>query len=97
MILENITGEVKVTVGNKAVAVGDTIEDSQYSNVSVIGKGKAVFRVDPNSTIERYGVKSETKEVASEVKAAPAPKVAKAAEPAPEAPAPIVEAAPTAE
>ena len=82
MILENITGEVKVTVGNKAVAVGDTIEDAEYSNVSVIGKGKAVFRVDPNSTIERYGVKSEAKQVASEVKAAPAP---------------AVEAAPTAE
>lgn len=94
MILENITGEVKVTIGNKTIAVGDTIEDAQYPSVSVIGKGKAVFRVDPNSTIERYGVKSEA---VAEPKPAPAPAPApKAAAPV-EPPAPVTEAAPTTE
>jgi len=92
MILENITGEVKVTIGNKTIAVGDTIEDAQYPSVSVVGKGKAVFRVDPNSTIERYGVKSEA--VAEPKPApAPAPKTAAPVEP----PAPVTEAAPTTE
>jgi hypothetical protein len=81
MILENITGEVKVTIGNKAIAVGDTVEDAEYASVVVAGKGKAVFRVDPNTTIERYGVKSE---------AVAAPK------PAPVKVAPV-EAAPVAE
>jgi len=92
MILENITGEVKVTIGNKTIAVGDTIEDAQYPSVSVVGKGKAVFRVDPNSTIERYGVKSEA---VAEPKPAPAP-APKAAAPV-ETPAPVTEAAPTTE
>ena len=92
MILENITGEVKVTIGNKTIAVGDTIEDAQYPSVSVVGKGKAVFRVDPNSTIERYGVKSEA---VAEPKPAPAP-APKAAAPV-EPPAPVTEAAPTTE
>jgi hypothetical protein len=71
MILENITGEVKVTIGNKTIAVGDTIEDAEYSSVSVVGKGKAVFRVDPNSTIERYGVKSGTVAAPTTAKVAP--------------------------
>jgi len=92
MILENITGEVKVTIGNKTIAVGDTIEDAQYPSVSVVGKGKAVFRVDPNSTIERYGVKSEA---VAEPKPAPAP-APKAAAPV-QPPAPVTEAAPTTE
>ena len=92
MILENITGEVKVTIGNKTIAVGDTIEDAQYPSVFVVGKGKAVFRVDPNSTIERYGVKSEA---VAEPKPAPAP-APKAAAPV-EPPAPVTEAAPTTE
>jgi hypothetical protein len=56
MILEEIDGDVKVSLDSKTLAVGDTIEDSQYSLVSVIGKGKAIFRVDPSCTVECKGI-----------------------------------------
>lgn len=56
MILEEIDGDVKVSLNGKALAVGDTIEDSQYPLVYVEGKGKAMFRVDPSCTVECKGV-----------------------------------------
>jgi len=83
MILEEISGDVKVSLNGKALAIGATIEDNEYASVTVIGTGKATFRVDPSCTIERKGV-----EVAVEA-AAPAVEkpVVKAAKAAPEAPA----------
>jgi len=88
MILEEIDGDVKVVLNGKALAVGDTIEDSQHPLVAVIGKGKATFRVDPSCTVEIKGV-----EAVAEAAAAPAPVVEK---PAPKAakPAPAPEPAP---
>jgi hypothetical protein len=56
MILEEIEGNVKVSLNGKALAVGDTIEDSQYPLVYAEGKGKAIFRVDPSCTVECKGV-----------------------------------------
>ena len=56
MILEEIDGDVKVVLNGKALAVGNSIEDSQWPLVGVIGKGKATFRVDPSCTIEVKGV-----------------------------------------
>jgi hypothetical protein len=98
MILEEIDGDVKVSLNGKALAIGDTIEDSQYPLVSVTGKGKATFRVDPSCTVECKGVeitleagspapvveKVVVKTVTKTV-AAPAPEPAP--EPAPAAPA----------
>jgi hypothetical protein len=86
MILEDITGEVKVSLGNKALAIGDSFEDADYGSVSVVGKGKATFRVDQNSTVERYGIKPQP---AAEPKVAP-----KAVKPAAETP-PVAETPPT--
>jgi len=82
MILEEIDGDVKVVLNGKALAVGNSIEDSQWPLVGVIGKGKATFRVDPSCTIEVKGV------VAAVEDAAPAP--VKAAAKAEAAPAVVV-------
>jgi hypothetical protein len=71
MILEEIDGDVKVSLNSKTLAIGDTIEDSQYPLVSVIGKGKATFRVDSSCTVECKGV-----EITVEVDS-PAPAVEK--------------------
>ena len=95
MILENIAGEVKVLHGNKILAIGDTFKDAEYASVKVVGKGKATFRVDQNSTVERYGIKAEAKEMPAEIKVAPVTKAAKPAEP--EAPTPSVEPQPATE
>ena len=58
MILEQIEGNVKVTFAGKALVVGDTVDD--YSKaLSVIGTGKAVFRIDPNATFEIKGQEQE--------------------------------------
>jgi NADPH:quinone reductase-like Zn-dependent oxidoreductase len=84
MILEEIEGSVRIMYAGKVLSVGDSADD--YSKgVFVFGAGKAIFRVDPNSTFEIKGVEAE-----AHVEPAPIPA------PAP-APAPIVEAAPVAE
>jgi len=57
MILEEIDGDVKVVLNGKNLTVGDTIEDNQYRLVTVIGTGKATFRVDTNCTVETKGTK----------------------------------------
>ena len=56
MILEEIDGDVKVVLNGKNLVVGNSIEDAQWPLVSVLGKGKATFRVDPNCTVEVKGV-----------------------------------------
>jgi hypothetical protein len=56
MILEETSGDVTVTLEGKQVVVGTYFEDSKYPQVSVIGSGTAIFRVDPSSTVERKGV-----------------------------------------
>jgi acyl-CoA thioesterase len=56
MILERIDGDVKVVLNGRTLTVGDNIEDSQYPLVAAFGKGKAIFRVDANCTVERKGV-----------------------------------------
>ena len=58
MILEEIDGDVKVVLNGKTLAIGDSVEDHQYSLVAVLGKGKATFRVDPNCTIQTKGVET---------------------------------------
>lgn len=64
MILEEIDGDVKVVLNGKALAVGNSIEDSQWPLVGVIGKGKATFRVDPSCTIEVKGVVAAVEDAA---------------------------------
>lgn len=84
MILEEIDGDVKVVLKGKTLAVGDSIEDSDYALVSVIGKGKATFRVDSSCTVDCKGVVAEVQvmetftaePVAAPTKAAPAAVVA---------------------
>jgi hypothetical protein len=56
MILEETEGQVVVTLEGKQVTVGTYFEDSMYPAVSVIGAGKAIFRVDSSSTVERKGL-----------------------------------------
>jgi hypothetical protein len=82
MILEEIDGDVKVVLNGKALAVGNSIEDSQWPLVGVIGKGKATFRVDPSCTVEVKGVVAAVEDVA--------PVPAKAAAKAEAAPAVVV-------
>jgi hypothetical protein len=84
MILEQIDGNVKVVLNGNTLAIGANIEDSQWPLVSVLGVGKATFRVDPNCTVERMGVKATVEE----------PTLAPVPTPAP---APIVEAVPVVE
>ena len=58
MILEQIEGNVKVTFAGKTLVVGDAVDD--YSKtLSVIGTGKAVFRIDPNATFEVKGANND--------------------------------------
>ena len=85
MIFEQVDGDVKAILNGKTLVVGDSIEDSQWSLVSVFGTGKVIFRVDPSCTVERVGVKAPVEEVA---KPAPvsAPKPAPVPEPVTEAP-----------
>lgn len=82
MILEEIDGDVKVVLNGKALAVGNDIPDAHYALVSVIGKGKATFRVDPSCTVEVKGIESENA-------TAPAPAPA----PAPVVKEPVIEEA----
>lgn len=94
MILEEITGDVVVTVmkengATAVVAIGDYISDHESSTICVTGAGKATVRVDPSCTFDIKGVVGEV------VEQAPAP--APVATPAPvPTPAPV-EAAPVAE
>lgn len=85
MILEEIDGDVKVVLNGKALAVGNDIPDAHYALVSVIGKGKATFRVDPSCTVEVKGAEAVAEE-------APAPKATPKAAPVAEVVAPVVEA-----
>ena len=52
MILEEIDGDVKLSLRGQALSVGSTIADHDYALVSIVGNGKATFRVDPSCTIE---------------------------------------------
>ena len=56
MILEEIDGDVKVSLKGQALSVGSTIEDADYQLVSIVGNGKATFRVDPSCTVELKAV-----------------------------------------
>jgi len=57
MILEEIEGNVNITYAGKTMVVGDSADD--YSKgVFVVGKGKAIFRVDPSSTFEVKGIEA---------------------------------------
>ena len=55
MILEELDGGVKVLLNGKNIAIGDSIEDTDFPLISVIGKGKAIFRADPSTTLEAKG------------------------------------------
>ena len=94
MILEEVTGDIVVTVmkengATAVVAIGDYISDHESSTICVTGVGKATVRVDPSCTFDIKGVVGEV------VEQAPAP--APVATPAPvPTPAPV-EAAPVAE
>jgi hypothetical protein len=58
MILEEIEGSVRIMYAGKVLSVGDSADD--YSKgVFVVGIGKAIFRVDSNSTFEVKGVEAE--------------------------------------
>ena len=92
MILEEITGDVVVTVmkengATAVVAIGDYISDHESSTICVTGAGKATVRVDPSCTFDIKGVVGEVVEQAP----APAPVATPVPTPAP------VEAAPVAE
>ena len=63
MIFERIDGDVKAVLNGTALAVGDSIEDSHWPLVFVVGVGKVVFRVDPNCTVERIGKAVSVEEV----------------------------------
>ena len=56
MILEEINGDVKVTLGGKPLEVGTTFDDCDYTSVVVVGDGKATFRIDGSCTVDRKGV-----------------------------------------
>jgi hypothetical protein len=64
MILEEINGDVKVTIikqnGQTVVlACGDEFNDHESSTLSVAGKGMVIVRVDSNCTFEVKGVVAE--------------------------------------
>jgi hypothetical protein len=75
MILEDIDGDVKVVLNGKTLAIGNSIEDSQWPLVAVLGKGKATFRVDPSCTIEVKGVQVAASTPVPTPTPTPAPKV----------------------
>jgi hypothetical protein len=88
MILEEIEGSVRIMYAGKTLSIGDSADD--YSKgVFVVGKGKAIFRVDSSSTFEVKGIEAENAPVP-----APEPTPVPAPEPIPE---PVVEAAPVVE
>ena len=69
MILEEITGDVVVTVmkengATAVVAIGDYISDHESSTICVTGVGKATVRVDPSCTFDIKGVVAEVAEQA---------------------------------
>ena len=73
MILEEIDGNVSVVLNGKNLAVGDSIEDSQYGIISVLGKGKAIFRASPNTTAEIKGKEISVQEITPTPAPAPVP------------------------
>ena len=69
MILEEVTGDVVVTVmkengATAVVAIGDYISDHESSTICVTGVGKATVRVDPSCTFDIKGVVAEVAEQA---------------------------------
>ena len=84
MILEEIDGDVKLSLRGQALAIGSTIADHDYPLVSIVGNGKATFRVDPSCTVELKAAKVAAYEadegaltqaqVAQVVASTPAPK-----------------------
>ena len=103
MILEEVTGDVVVTVMKEngatvVVAVGDYISDHESSTICVTGVGKATVRVDPSCTFDIKGVVAEVAEQAPVTKTMPKPAPAPAPTPAPVEAAPVAEVvAPTVE
>jgi hypothetical protein len=69
MILEETSGNVTVTLEGKQVVVGTYFEDSMLPSVSVIGSGKATFRVDSSCTIDVKGVEAAPVELKTVVEA----------------------------
>jgi hypothetical protein len=64
MILEEINGDVKVTIikqnGQTVVLTcGDEFNDHESSTLSVAGEGMVIVRVDSNCTFEVKGVVAE--------------------------------------
>ena len=103
MILEEITGDVVVTVmkengATAVVAIGDYISDHESSTICVTGAGKATVRVDPSCTFDIKGVVGEVVEQAPAPAPAPAPVTTPVPTPAPVEAAPVAEVvAPTVE
>jgi hypothetical protein len=60
MILEEIDGDIKVIFNKKTLVVGDSVEDSQYALIDVLGIGKAIFRTGPSTTTEINGKPTPT-------------------------------------
>ena len=60
MILEEIDGDVKVILKGQPLTLGSPVEDKDFSLVTVTGKGKVIFRVDPSTTVEAKGVEAES-------------------------------------
>ena len=74
MILEEIEGSVRIMYAGKVLSVGDSADD--YSKgVFVVGTGKAIFRVDSNSTFEIKGIEAENAPVLAPAPAPVATKV----------------------
>jgi len=64
MILEEITGDVTISLKGQTLSLGSTIEDQDYPLVSIVGNGKATFRVDPSCTVEIKAVELVVEEPA---------------------------------
>ena len=67
MILEEIDGDVKVILKGQPLTLGSPIEDKDFSLVTVTGKGKVIFRVDPSTTVEAKGVEAESAPAPAEI------------------------------
>ena len=96
MILEEVTGDIVVTVmkengATAVVAIGDYISDHESSTICVTGVGKATVRVDPSCTFDIKGVVGEVVEQAPVPTPEPTPAPVEAA-PVAEVVAPTVEA-----
>ena len=96
MIVEEIEGVITPTIirGNQKITlvVGSDITDSEYHTLLVGGTGKLIFRIDPSSTLDRYGIGDEIVDMTDTVVSLVAPEVI--TEVAPEVPTAPVEEPP---